>query len=167
MVFNQIWWLTRDGIEKPHPQRTGYKSGSGLFSMVSPNLRQLRGPNIHIAECLLNLNHHLPLWEKPQKGLVTTVIPLSLVPCVGIHGILILIFFYCYRDSRPITNHITWCIGWLHYSVYDINDVRDKLLLRYWMLTPFTLLDAYSLSRVAYSWHIPWHSMSFHTYYYT
>ena len=34
-------------------------------------------------ECLLNLNHHLPLWEKPQKGLVTTVIPLSLVPCAS------------------------------------------------------------------------------------
>ena len=29
------------------------------------------------------------------------------VSIVGIHGILILIFFYCYRDSRPITNHIT------------------------------------------------------------
>ena len=40
---------------------------------------------------------------------------------VGNHSILLLIFFYCYHDSRPITNHITWYISWLHYSVYNIN----------------------------------------------
>ena len=37
----------------------------------------------HMIECLLNLNHHLPFWEKPQKGLITTVIPLSPALCAS------------------------------------------------------------------------------------
>ena len=80
-------------------------------------------------------------WDRQVNivPLFPIVVPSSMVG-VGNHSILILIFFYCYRDSRPITNHITWYIGWLHYSVYDINDVRDKLLLHYWLLTPYLML---------------------------